>query len=165
MPSEPPPPAPPPPTTGTSSTDSRDSPKAALQQEMTRNAGVVRLGRMAAVESLGRNLAAEDAAVKRSIERHERELSEGDAEQTEPDDNMRIMAGGDVRVYLPPADSAPIATPQPRPGRAPTLAKAAIAAALIASGIGAGVGVPWALGMFDQQSPAPQKYELRLEVE
>lgn len=83
------------------------------------------------------------------------------------EEEMNIRVGDEINHYYesdPVAATPPVAPVQPKKPLG-VLAEAAIAAALIASGIGAGAGVSWALGMFDQQSPAPQKYELRLEVE
>ena len=121
-----------------------------MQEALKRSAGVTRTGRIAGVESIARNLDAEDAAYARSMR--------GDSPQAATGEEMRITAGGDVTVTeWPPKPSSNI------------LAKAAIAAALLGSGVGAGVAVPWVLG--ELKSPpatatpadADTRYELRIE--
>lgn len=73
---------------------------------------------MAAVDSLQRNLEAEDAAVAENIRAHEQFAGIGGAAGTGEDrDDMRIMAAGNVTINHPtekqPAAESPAQPPQP----------------------------------------------------
>jgi len=147
---------------------------------MELRAGISRLGHLAGIESLTRNLEAEDAAVRRNIERLENELlepEEGEA-MSPSDDAMRIMAARDVHVYQPapgPAATAtPIAAAAPIAQQAADtpLWKRALALAAIVSGMGGTAGLAsWLTSRAAPNPPAaaeqivPPGYGLDVEVE
>ncbi len=110
-----------------------------MKEALERNEGITRIGRMAGVESISRNLDAEDAA-------YARELGGGAAPVTAGED-MRITAGGNVTVT------------SPLPKTASPLAKAALFAALLGGGAGAGVLVERAISLLNDTDT---RYELRL---
>ena len=134
----------------------------------------MRLGYMAAIESIDRNLATEDAAYERDIKRHEKEMFEGGPEQVEMGDEMgdamRIMAARDVYVNQPPEISAPTNPPSATTRKAVgTLGKAALAAAILGSGAGAGGAAMWALGKLSsppvvESADQNTQYEARIRV-
>jgi hypothetical protein len=139
------------------------TPEQALQTELRREAGVSRLGRMTAIESLRRNLANEDEAVRRNIERHERELAEGEEQPSEGEAEMGLMVAGDLHYHQPP----PAPTPAPAaPKGMGTLAKAGLLAAGLAAGGGLGAGAAALLAPDATPTatvqPDPESYELRL---
>ena len=85
---------------------------AAMQEALELEGGIRRLGRMAGVESLARNLEAEDEAVRRNIDAYEAELFDGDLATggESPEGEMRIMAARDVYVNQPqPTATQPVA--------------------------------------------------------
>ncbi len=143
---------------------------------MEGRAGINRLGQMAGVDSIDRNLQREDDAVERDRRRHERELageaeSGGDDSPLLEEDPMRIMAARDVQITYdqrPPAPppEVPVAAEVPPAAKktAGLLAKAAITAALLGTGAGGGVLIPWAMGAFGgaDKPDADTQYELRI---
>lgn len=138
-----------------------------LKEAIESNAGVNRLARMSAVDSIDRNLETEDRAYKRDTERHEREMSGKAPEQAQTGDGMRVMAARDVYVNpLPHAPTPSDPSPKPTPHKAiGTLGKVAIAAALLGTGAGTTAVAMWAL---DKLSPPPvdqnTQYEARIAV-
>lgn len=66
-------------------------PEQALQEEMLLDNGVKRLGRMAAVESVARNLEMEDRAVERDIAGHEQMLFGTEPAGSESDEMSTAM--------------------------------------------------------------------------
>ncbi len=126
---------------------------------MESNEGVVRLGRMAAVDSLERNLDTEDAAYAQEMLDHANPAPAGE--------EMRIMAARDVTVYPnPPATPPPL--PTSSPGKATsTLVKAAMVAALVGSGAGAGLAIPWMTSMLEPPPPpaAPVDTTTQITIE
>jgi len=156
-------------------TKSQESPETtALHEGVESSEGLRRLGRMAAIESIDRNLENEDAAVDRDARLNDAELYGADAVNAvkPPEvDEMRIMAARDVIVHEPTPASPPplpVSAKQPK-SKLPLLAKAAITAALVGSGVGAGAAIPFLLGLFDKSPPtvvvpaAEQWTERRLE--
>lgn len=144
---------------------SESSERAALQEAIELKEGIVRLGRMAGVESIDRNFATEDAEYERDMRRHGEELAGGDSEPAETGDEMRIMAARDVYVNPSPKPNTRKATG--------TLTKVALAVAIL--GPWAGVGA-WVLGKALSPPPPPTptvetpvdtntQYEARFEVE
>lgn len=118
------------------------------------SAGLRRLGRMAATESIARNLEHEDAAAERDARLNDAELYGEDAvAAAEPpaEDEMRIMAARDVHLHEP----APAAESGKRRGG--KLMRAAIGAGLLATGIGGGAAIPLLLGALKPDPPAIQR--------
>jgi hypothetical protein len=116
---------------------------------------------MIGIDSLDRNLKAEDKAVENNIRQCEAEFFDGNAGQS-PADNpdgepMRIMAAGNVTINQPPQAVQQATQPQSTPAMSsqPAVgvgAKALLAAVLGASGLTGALatGVPWLLGAFDK---------------
>lgn len=98
--------------------------------EMQIEQGLTRLARMAATQSLKRNLTTEDDAVRRETESHQAEVWGDKAMEKPSDDEMDIMAARDVVVRYENPQS-----PQPPPKGTNPLAVAALTAAGL---IGAG---------------------------
>ena len=121
----------------------------AIKEAMERKEGAVNLARLVGVDSLDRNLQAEDAEAKHYGEQF-REMDGATGNPETDVDPMRILAAGPVTVYQnePPKSElpSPVATMRKTIG---PIAKAALAAALFGSGIGAGAAIPWALGMLN----------------
>ncbi len=123
---------------------------------MEASAGVTRIARLAAVDALTQSLGDENKAVADDIAIHQSELW-GDAAATAGgsggEDEMRIMAGGDVYLGQPPSAAEPekpIVEPGVPAPPAPTvpakqsssLLDKALAAGLVIAGTGVGVGAP-----------------------
>lgn len=100
---------------------------------------------MAAVESIDRNLMAEDAAYAESM---------GASQSSEASDEMRIMAAGDVTINQEPNVPATAPAIQQPSAVTSTLGKAAIAAALLGTGAAGGVAIPLAMGLFEKPPAA-----------
>lgn len=152
MPSE----LPPLPETGNGSTNS--SIASAVQEAMERSAKVMFLGKMAAVDSLDRNLCIEDAEAKRYGEQFENaDVPCGSPDKE--DEPMRILAAGNVTVHQnePAINPDTPATPIPPTAKkhASTFAKVALGSALLASGVGLGAGIPLIIGAFDKADATP----------
>lgn len=158
-----------------SSTDSPESAAAtSLHEGVESSEGLRRLGRMAGIDSIDRNLTAEDAAADRIARLNDEEIYGKDAvaavAAVDPpgDDEMKIMAARDVHYHEPPQ---PEETPATAPAtkaerRRPSLLKNAVAiAAVVAgtSGLGAGVAIPWLLGMFDKTPPVVEREDRWIE--
>lgn len=78
----------------------------ALREDLISLAGIKRLGHMAAIKSLHRNLTNEDELVKKNLEKCEAEFFDGDADvgkhkggDIEDDMPMDIMAARDVVIH------------------------------------------------------------------
>ena len=154
--------------TGPSSTDSlpeENLNETSLREQLELDNNVRRLLKMAGVKSIGRNLKAEDNAVKRDIDAHHQELWGGGAGSEDTDDasgdDMEMMAARDIIINQAPQPEQKQPEPEPEPEPQPepepavpdpiTLTKvvkvpgkipgwqAALAAASLAAG-GAGVG-------------------------
>ena len=120
------------------------------------------MGRLAAVESLARNLDCEDSEAKRWGKQFENiDGSCGGSDQPDQESEaMRILAAGDVTVYQnePPKPTPPelpvIRDDQASVKKKPVgaLTKLAIGGALLASGAGL-ASAPWLLGAFDKPDP------------
>lgn len=111
-----------------------DEPTESLQSALESSDGIRRLGLMAGVKSLARNLATEDAAYASDLDIHQRQLWGDGVAQKAPTstgsdgDEMDVMAARDVIFQ----QSQP---PQQQPGGMPT-AQALLMAAAIAAGAG-----------------------------
>ena len=115
---------------------------------MERSVKVKCLAKVAAVDSLDRNLQTEDAEAKRYGEQFENVDKCCGSRDTE-DDPMRILSAGNVVVHQhePPKASIPPMTSK--------LAKLALGGALLASGVGLGAGIPLMMKVFDRAEVAP----------
>lgn len=125
---------------------------------------------MAAVQSLQRNLEAEDAAIKRNIAACEAEMFDGEAgPEAMEESDMNIMAARDVYVTpsagqpnpVPTTSPPPPTVPPPSPVTPPAVAtplwkKVLTTAALVGTGAGAGAGIPWLAGAFDKPAAIEQ---------
>lgn len=121
--------------------------EASLREGLELGEGLRRLGRMIGLDSIKRNLDAEDAMVKRSFEAGSKLYSDGNT-VTQPSDEMDVMAARDVIVnHNHAAPATPAVTPAPTTSLAK---KAAIAAALV----GGGAAAPLLYQYFNQQ-PTP----------
>ncbi|HUS39593.1 MAG TPA: hypothetical protein VMX74_09085, partial [Pirellulales bacterium] len=132
-----------------SASEPSDAAKTAIRENLELDAGVQRLGRMAGIASITRNLETEDAAYKLGPDDDSEPVTAGA-------DDMHIMAARDVIVQQPTPSPTTEPAPSPEPTPAPansgmsTTAKIATslaAAALLGPG---GVGVASLLGAFDQ---------------
>jgi len=127
------------------------TPEQAVQEAMELAQGLKRLTHMAGVDSIARNLEAEDEAVRRNVAQCEGALHGGDSglDAVGGDDPMRIMAARDVHVYQPAtagtaAPSSPqagaadrvgggaVPSPDPTVAETPLWKKAAALAAIMA---------------------------------
>lgn len=134
----------------------RATPEQSLQEQLELDSNTARLGRMSGIRSNARNLRAEDRAVERNIEAHERELHGDNYDELPPEEEMvDIMAARDVHYHqnspvpanTPPPQPAPVAPSSPPRSLPPaptreeppatgmtTAQKAMAAAALVAAG-------------------------------
>lgn len=137
-------------------TDTSESYRKALQDQMESDAGVKRLAHMAAVESIRRNLGAEDRMAWEHADRMEQGLfsdsssseqnQDGEGEEMpEDEENLSIMAARDVHVYegqkpshAPQPPLQPVAEQPANPPPMSTAKKVGLAAALLAAGAGGG---------------------------
>lgn len=121
--------------------------EASLREGLELGEGLRRLGRMIGLDSIKRNLDAEDAMVKRSFEAGSKLYSDGNT-VTQPSDEMDVMAARDVIVnhHYPQSTTTPAVTPEPKS----TLADKAKQAALIAAIAAGGSAVPLLYQYFNQ---------------
>ncbi len=127
-----------------------------LREGLESSEGLRRLGRMAAIASLDRNLENEDASADRDARLNDAEIYGAEAVNTTSppgDEEMRITAARDVIVHQPPPPPAPAV--QPKSKRHSILKGAAVATALMVGtgGGAAAVAIPWLLGAFDKSPP------------
>lgn len=142
------------------------SPEETIRQALEEREGLRRLGLMAGLRSINRNLRTEDAAVAAHQAAQHRELfGGGDMPQAGADD-MDIMAARDVIVQHPQAAQAP-SGPSGQPGWSSVLPWA------LAAALGGGMANQW---FRPAPSPAPvqqqqqgqdtdTQYELRISGE
>lgn len=141
------------------SIESPESPETtALREGVESSEGLRRLGCMAAIESIDRNLENEDAAADRDTRLNDAELYGADAvNAVKPPEGeeMRIMAARDVHVREPtPPGPPPLPVPTKQKSKLPLLlARTAAVGVLLASGAGGGAAVLGLLGAFDKTPP------------
>jgi hypothetical protein len=149
-------------------------PASALRQALEAAAGVTRLGRMAAVKSVARNLKREDDAVARNVDTHERGLWGGELAPAPSSDgeNMENMAGRDVHIhYHSPVNETPVSAPATAQSAAPkpassTLRKLVTTAGLVGLGVAAPFAAPAVMNWFSPPAAtAPSFEDTNLDVQ
>ncbi len=77
--------------------DESQTPERVLQHELVKSQGLSNLGRLLGLQSLKRNLTAEDAAIERDMRKFG-DAMHGEAENSETE-QMEIMAANDVHIH------------------------------------------------------------------
>lgn len=128
--------------------------EAALREGLELGEGVRRLGRMMGLKSINRNMAAEDAMVKRSFEVGAKLYSDGTMSER-PGDDVDAMAARDITINhnYPANPMQPVTPPVTEPPKTNTLADLAKKAALIAAMGGSGAGGAWLYQYLNKPTP------------